>query len=357
MRSNDIFDHQVQTLVSLVQRLQRSGGKDHEMEARVRSFVSFELLGRGSADVIARALGELGDQEADRLNDMVNHCSQTFYQTNAVWNAIAVPIALNWNIQLECAYRTNYADEECLKELAAGIRQCAGSQAVVLDRHLFSASELYKASARQLHDHLQQLVVGAPSLVPALKAMSLRSFNESTWRTVYLLGAEVVDLKACSRLDEPGVQDALKSYQHLGADALSRRNSAMFRRGVRGETVCHGALYLQDAIRNGERALRGRRLRQLLREIAKEEKHVTLYFAFNPMRYAFELLLAGKWLAFGMRWALFSDETKDDFLQGVELATAADPVHTTDKVVEMDLEDLTAKRIVKNLDLFMPRRR
>ena len=80
MRTQDIFEHQVQTLVRLVQRWHHNGGTDKDLEGRVRNFISGELIGRGTPDVIARALGELDDQEDDRLNDMVNHCSQTFYQ-------------------------------------------------------------------------------------------------------------------------------------------------------------------------------------------------------------------------------------------------------------------------------------
>ena len=60
MRKEDIFDHQVATLVSMVQRLQKTGGADKELEIRVRSFVSFELIGRGAPAVTARAMGEIG---------------------------------------------------------------------------------------------------------------------------------------------------------------------------------------------------------------------------------------------------------------------------------------------------------
>jgi hypothetical protein len=94
----------------------------------------------------------------------------------------------------------------------------------------------------------------------------------------------------------------------------------------------------------------------MLREVTKEEKHVTLYYAFDPMRYAFELLLAGKWLAFGLRWALFSDEVNDNFLKEVELAMVAEPMGAASNVVEMDLEELKAKRQVTTFDLFRPRR-
>ena len=240
MRTQDIFDHQVATLVHLVQRLYHAAGADSELATRLRKSVAFELLGRGTADVIARTMGELGDAEADLLNDTVNHCSQVFYRTDAIWSAIAVPVALRWNIQLQCAYSTSRGDDDFLKELADGIRQCTGAQAVILDRYIYSANALYGASAHQLHDYLQQLVIGAPRMSMPMKPMELRSANEAPWRMVYFLGVEVIDLKGRRRLHEAGVQDALRSYLHLGADALTRQNSAMFKRGVRGETVFVG---------------------------------------------------------------------------------------------------------------------
>lgn len=350
MRSDDIFDCQVKTLVSLTQKLGGYEVKDASSKERLRDFVAFELIGRGSADVIVRAMGELDDQCADRLNDMVNHCSHTFYRKDEVWNTIAVPIVLNWNIQHEKAFRSNRADEGCLKELASAIRQCAGSKSVVLDRNFYSAHELHKAGARQLHDHLQQLVIGAPRLASALRPMPLRSVNESSWRTVFLIGCEVIDSNRKSRLQDPGVQDALQSYLHLGAESATGRNLAMFKLGARGETVCRTPTHLQDAICSGEKSLRGYRLNQIAQEISKEETSVTLNYAFDAFRNAFELLLAGKWLTFGFRWTLFLDESKDDFLNGIEAAMGIYPIGASIKFVEIDLEQMKAKRRAKTFD-------
>ena len=338
MRTQDIFDHQVTTLVNLVQRLHKAAGADRDLATRLRKFVSFELIGRGTADVIARALGELGDAEADLLNDTVNHCSQVFYRTDVIWSAIAVPDALRWNIQLQCAYKTSGGDKVFLKELADGIRQCTGAQAVILDKNIYSANALYGASAHQLHDHLQQLVIGVPRLALPLRPMALRSVNEAPWRMVYFLGVEVIDLKGIRRLHEPGVQDAMRSYLHLGADALTRQNCAMFKRGVRGETMCHSPMYMQDAIRYGQKALRGYRLRQMLEEMAKEEARVTLYYSFNALQYSLDLLLSGKWLAFEMRWKLFREEAMDAFLQDFETVMSAVAPDIKCKLVCLEFE-------------------
>jgi len=352
MRTQDIFDHQVTTLVHLVQRLYHAAGADCELATRLRKFVSFELIGRGTADVIARALGELGDAEADLLNDTVNHCSQVFYRTDAIWSAIAVPVALRWNIQLQCAYRTSRGDGDFLKELADGIRQCTGAQAVILDKNIYSANALYGASAHQLHDHLQQLVIGAPRLAMPMKPMELRSANEAPWRMVYFLGVKVIDLKGRRRLHEPGVQDAMRSYLHLGADALTRQNSAMFKRGVSGETVCHSPLYIQEAIRYGQKSLRGYRLRQILEELAKEQARVTLYYTFNALQYSLDLLLSGKWLAFEMRWKLFREEAMDAFLRDFETVMSAGAPEIECKLVCLEFEEFEAARAATAVDCY-----
>jgi hypothetical protein len=349
MRKEDIFDHQVATLVSMVQRLQKTGGKDKELEVRVRNFVSFELIGRGAPDVTARAMGELDDAEADLLNEMVHHCSQTFYRTDAVWSAFAVPVAVNWHMQHHRRYRTNCGCKDTLDELALGIRQCVGAQEVFIDKRIYSATDLCATSARNLQDHLQQLVIGAPRLTAPLKSISLHSSSEPPWRMAYFLGVEVGDLNSKRRLQEPGVQDAMQGYLHLGVDALTKPNPAMpkpviFALGAHGETVCHAPLYLHDAIRFGQKAMRGYRLRQMLQEISKEETRVTIYYTFNPLAYAFDLLLSGKWLTFELHWKLYSQEFIDEFVGDVKVVMSAEADSVECTLVCLEFEEFQATR-------------
>jgi hypothetical protein len=349
MRSQDIFEHQIRSLVNLTQRWHATGGADKALEGRVRDFVSMELLGRGNADVIARALGELEDAEADRLNDMVNHCSQTFYQTDVVWNAFAIPMAVRWHMQRNRIYLAKGGGGEYLKELAAGIRQCVGVQVVMLDRAIYSATALYMADPRKLHDKLQSLVHGPQRFTAPIPSMGLRSASEPPWRMGYFLGVEVTGKTAQRRLHDPGVRDALQSYLHLGADALTIPTSPKFDLGAHGETVCHHPLYLQDAIRFGEKTLRGYQLRQLLEEISNAEKSVTLYYAFDPLRYAYELLVSGAWLTYEMRWRLIAGETMDEFLRNVEAAMEAEAARVECTLGGMELEEFQTMRIQSNV--------
>jgi len=350
MRSEDIFEHQINTLVSLVQRWHAAGGADHVLELRVREFVSAELIGRGNADVIARAIGALGDAEADRLNDMVNHCSQTFYSKSEVWSAFAVPVAVMWHMRPHRLYIAKRGEQEYLKDMAAGIRQCTGAQAVHLHPFIYSAKTLHMATARTIYGALQNLVIRAPRFAPDLQAMHLRSASEPPWRMAYFLGVEVTDAKSRRQLNEPGVQDALQGYVELGAQALTMPTQK-FNLGAHGHTICYPPRYLHDAIQFGERALRGYRLRQILEEIGKDEARVTLFYAFNQRRYAVELLAAGKWLAFGVRWDLFRDETVDDFLSAANLAMAESGAQIECKLVEVELDELTSRRSASVVDL------
>ena len=349
MRSQDIFEHQIRSLVNLTQRWHATGGADKALEGRVRDFVSMELLGRGNADVIARALGDLEDAEADRLNGMVNHCSQTFYQTDAVWNAFAIPVAVRWHMQRHRIYLSKGGGGEYLKKLAAGIKQCVGSQAVMLDTSIYSAKALFMADPRKLHHNLQSLVFGPQRFTVAITSMELRSTSEPPWRMVYFLGVEVTGKNAQRRLHDPGVRDALQSYLHLGADAVTIPTSPKFDLGAHGETVCHHPLYLQDAIRFGEKALRGYKLRQLLEEIAQADKSVTLYYAFDPLQYAYELLVSGAWLTYEMRWRLFAGETMDEFLRDAETAMEAEAARVECTLVGMELEEFQTMRAMSNV--------
>lgn len=350
MRTQDIFERQVQTLVRLVQRWHHNGGADKELEGRFRNFVSGELIGRGTPDVIARALGELNDQEADRLNDMVNHCSQTFYRTDAIWRAFAIPVAVYWQMKENRTYIANQGDRERLEALAAGVRQCVGARQVFLDTHAYSAGELFMANARHLHDHLQHLVTGAPRTTAPLNPMAVRNTSEPSWGMVYFLGVEVVETEARRRLREPCVQDALQSYLHLGADALTLPKSRLFAQCALGHTVGHSPLYLHDAIRAGEKSMRGYRLRQMLQEISKGEACVTLHFTVIPHRHAIDVLLSGVWLAYELRWVLYPEETMDDFPADAEMAMAAAVVDVECTLVGLEFEEFQAVRAATAVD-------
>jgi hypothetical protein len=119
--------------------------------------------------------------------------------------------------------------------------------------------------------------------------------------------------------------------------------SPKFDQGAYGDTVCHHPLYLRDAIRFGEKALRGYRLRQMLEEIAKAETSATLYYAFTSLGYSFDLLLSGAWLAFEMRWRLFTGETMDEFLRDAQESVDAEAVRVECTLVGMELEEFQAR--------------
>jgi hypothetical protein len=346
----DNFDYQVTSLVNMVQRWHRTGGTDRVMEARIRTFVAAELLGGGLPDVSARALGVLEAAQADRLHDMINHCWQTFYRKDGVWRAFAVPVAVNWHMRHHRLYIANRGDKECLDALASAIRQCGDAKAVFLDTHMYSAMTLFKVNARHLRDHLHALVAGAPRRTEALTPMALRSSSEPPWRMAYFLGVEVLGHGAPPSLNEPGVQEALQPYLHLGADALKMPNPAMFKQGARGDTLCQAPRYLQDAIHFGHRALRGYRLRQMLAEISKEEDRVTLHYSFDPLRYAVDVLLSGVWLAFEMCWTLSPGETMDDFLREVDVAISAGTGKIQCALVCLACEEFRATRAATAVD-------
>jgi hypothetical protein len=356
MRTYDIFEHQAQSLVGLVRRCEGFNGASPQLEELLKHFVATELLGRGNLDVIARALGELDEAQARRLNDMVNHCSQTFYHSTEIWSAIAVPIAVQWNRAKDAAFALRRADADCVNALAAVIRQCTGAQKVTLDRHLYSAHALFMASAHQMHDHLRQVITKGQRLAPAIKPLEVRSSNEAPWRMVYFLGAEIIDLQSKRRLNEAGVQDAMQCFLHLGEDALTSRDSAMFKRGVVGKTICHPPMYLHDAIQHGEQAMRGYRLRHMIDEISKEEKSIQLFYALDAFSQTYEILLVVKWLAFELRWKLFAGERFEAFVDEIKTQLKASSPSLQCKWIAVDLEEFLARRAATSLAFYPPTR-
>ena len=355
MRSRDIIEHQVHSLVSLVQRWSAGGSADNDVKARIRDFVSMELLGRGNANVLVRALGALGDVEADLLQDMIHLCSQSFDRTDAAWNAFAVPVATQWHMQQNRIFVARRGQSQYLSELAAGIRQSVGAEKVVPDNAIYSAKSLYGLSAHSLHDHLQGLLTSASRLTRAPQTIELRSSSEPPWRMAYFLGVEVTKPGGRRQLNDPGVQDAVQGCLHWGVDALTKSEGqdslesatpSKFEQGAFGATVCHPPLYLFDAIQFGEKALRGYRLQQLLQEMAKEDKQATLYYAFNPVCFAVDLLLKGRWLAYQMRWGLFAGEGIDEAV--TEVGTAINAVNTDVRCQLVALELEALRDVTKN---------
>ena len=94
-------------------------------------------------------------------------------------------------------------------------------------------------------------------------------------------------------------------------------------------------------------------LRQLLEEISNVEKSVTLYYAFDPLRYAYELLVSGAWLTYEMRWRLFSGETMDEFLQHTESAMEAEAARVECTLVDMELEEFQTMRATSNVGRYL----
>ena len=104
MRRQDFLERQVQTLRSLVERWHASGGADAILQARVRDAVAMDQLCLPRPEVVVRALGELEVLESDRLQDMIDLCSQTCFRNDETWSAFAIPVAVQWHMQPHCIF-------------------------------------------------------------------------------------------------------------------------------------------------------------------------------------------------------------------------------------------------------------
>jgi len=353
MPRQDFLERQVQTLKRLVERWHASGGADVILQARVRDAVAMDLLCLPRPEVVVRVLGELDVLEADRLQDMIDLCSQTFYRNGETWNAFAVPVAVQWHMQPHRIFIAKRAQPHCMTELAAGIRQCLGAEKVVLDGAIYSANALYGLSAYALHDHLQVLANGTPRFTRGPQRMTLQSSSEPPWRMVYFLGVEITKPGGKRQFQDPGVQAALQPYLHWGADALTEGTPAesttaarptKFEMGAHGQTICHAPRYLFDAIQFGEKALRSYHLRQIVEEVTKEEMAITLFHRFDPASFSINLLIKGRWLAFEMQWKLFVAETPEDALMDIHAVVEQCAPPEKCQFAEVDFEGFRIQR-------------
>ena len=82
----------------------------------------------------------------------------------------------------------------------------------------------------------------------------------------------------------------------------------------------------------------------MVEEMAKVQKQFALYHAFNPGRFAVDLLLEGKWLAYEMQWKMFVAETVEDAIRDVQSVIEAAATNVHCDLIELNEEDLRSQK-------------
>jgi hypothetical protein len=265
-------------------------------------------------------MGLISEEEGGLLNEIVSHCSTTFYQSGKIVSAIAVPVALLWKSRQDRIYCLNRGERAVLESLAMKVQKRVGSQQVVLGSHLYSGSEIFGTSARDLRCRLNGLMSGSKLYGRPIPS-PLRSRIDSQWEMRYFLGVEVLNDSSSPKLDDSEVQRTLVQWLSLGEYAVSPHDSSKSIGPQDRTAKCLGINYLNYAIKTGEKAIRSLRLGLLVEYVSDAAHLVEITYCRTEISNHMEIMVSGDWFTLEYRWKVFCGESFEDFYREVCLAS------------------------------------
>lgn len=347
MRDQDKFDCQVRTLVAFVRRLEATNGYDLDAKNYVRNFVTGELLNERRLEVTAKAIGELSESESLLLINLINLYGTTFYKNGWVFSAVAVPVSLLWKSRQTRTYSLNRGSCESLASLAKSVKEHTGAASVIIDNHLYTARELFRASPRALFSRLQSLIAGVYNFKDHPFPSSLKSQLDDAWSMRYFLGVEIQQAEAERVLNNSDVQHAMKEHLYLGvAAAIENKNKKIVDSKDR-TAICHGVLYLNEAIQLGERLIREYQLKSMLESVADGARQVDVKYYCNPLSDHIALLVSSDWLTLKFRWNTFAGESLQHFHKALRWAAQS----SMEKCDEFSIEEVESEEFERALDV------
>ena len=314
------IEREANILANQVRRLHATKCADKDLEKRVRSFVANELLEKGELAVTAWTMGLISEKEGGLLNEIVSHCSTTFYQNGKILSAIAVPVALLWKSRQDRIYCLNRGERARLESLATKAQKRVGAQQVVIGPHIYLGSEIFGTSARDLRYRLNGLMSGS-KLYGRPTPSPLRSRIDNQWEMRYFLGVEVLNDSSNPKLDDSEVQRTLLQWLSLGEDAVLPHDSSKSIGPHDRTAKCLGINYLNNAIKTGEKAIRILRLGLLVEYVSESAHMVEITYCRAEISNHMEVMIAGDWFTLEYRWRIFCGESFDDFYRDVCLAS------------------------------------
>ena len=257
MSVTNIFSAQLESMLKKVRRLAASGRMDQAAYEAVRMQVSAEIMKDGRPDVVTAALGELNDAHAEHLlNEIITHCSETFYFPDRILKAIVVPVAVRVRANKEGELTLFEGREDDLATIATTIERKMGSRRVVFDNRLYPANNLYYARPRTMRDFLSKLEAGERQADGGPKSVTLNAQANSDWEMIYFLGVEILDPGAPACLNSEVAQRALYTFRSHAEWAIQESNQVLFNTRVNADAKCYGFHYVNEAVKIGEQQIR-----------------------------------------------------------------------------------------------------
>ena len=351
MNIEDIYTRQMRVLVERVRRLPAAAGPGDVAYEAVRQQVAGEYASKGGLEVTSAAIHELeGGPGGQRLQQIADHCGESFCLEDRMLSAIVVPVFVRLTSSTDGELVLREGDQKYLASLAALLKSFTGSRQILFDRHLYEGSALYRPNPKNLLNYLLQLESGVESPVEGPKTSQAKSAVEPPWAMRYFLGVEVADLYRPQRMNDEALQRKLMPYRYLGANALCHCTEILRNPQVRAQAECKGVWYLNSGARLGENLRRGYGLQQQLANFDMGEKGVEFHYVYDLVGSCVRLLVSSHRMTMEHRWKLFGGELPTDFRQQLDDAIALMvPTDEVRCIREVDLFDYEAIATVKGL--------
>jgi hypothetical protein len=339
MTVTNLFGAQLESMVKKVRRLAGSNGMDKEAYDAVRKQVSAEYMKNGRLDVVSATLGELNDSKAEQmLNEIITHCSESFYFEDRVLKTVVVPVAVRMRTRKDGDVTLIEGREDDLKTIAASIERRVGSRKVIFDNRMYSSNDLFYANPKKMCEFLLKLEAGEKQPEGGPKTVKVTSKSDSEWEMMYFLGVEVLDIGEKDRLNSEDAQRAMFAFRCHAEWAIAENNQVLFDTNVQADAKCYGFYYVNHGVKVGEEHVRSYRLASLLANMEFGVGGVRFKYAYDNLNFQVKLMVQSNLMTLEYKWKMLIGETTEPFKKA--LVESIDRVLPSDDVLEITELDM-----------------
>jgi len=354
MSVKNMLEHQIETMVTDVNRLEISGGSNAAALARIRTTVSHELLTCDVMEITTGALGALEQESAvKRLMGIVSYCSEHFRYEDRILSAVVLPVSIKLRALNRVQMSIDKGERGDLRDLSVKMVQALGARKVIFDTRLYNGTDLNQMKSRDVLGFLLQLEAGVfyPSGGP--RAISLQAESQPSWKSAFFIGVEIVDIRKYPGLNDWPVQMQASGWCEHPRASIEYCDEVLFNVDIEAEVSSHGAFYLARGLEAGVRGLRKMRILEMLEALEADGASLQIFCTQIEFSSQVRTLMVCPQLTLEHKWNLLRDETLWEFQQELErLALEVLPEFDAQCITPLDEEDYKAQAKKFEVPLF-----
>ena len=358
MTLNIKIDLNIQAIVKDVDRLKSAGGSDSAALLRIRNIVANELIGGGSLDIIAGALGQMkSDSAVNQLLEIVDYCVEHFIVENRMLSVIVLPVSIRARGVADLPIRISKGGRGPLKELAEKMTAALGACNVTIDNRLFTADSISNINVRKLRAHVLKLAEGAAFPSSDLSALQIYAESDARWSLAYFIGVEVIEAMGSPKLHDSLVQMQSTRWRDCPGNAIEMSDEVNFHDSAQVQVVSHGVFYLMRGLDAGVMGQRSMEMVDMLESMGTNARGLKIYCALDSDGSKVRTFMVSPVMALQKEWSLLGQESLSDFQRC--LAKLAYKVlsgfdHRCISIVDSETYSVIIRRIVP--DFWNPRK-